>query len=241
MNDLQGSSLISFRKSSLVALTLFFLSWLCTAFLMLLGAQVAFLVQLPRLSQLIVERHSMWLVFSTWPDFGFGLFFASAYFINQLVSNLSEDWFDLERLRARIKKPDRRHAVAMISISIFLLPIFIAAGLVVLPVLGILILCCLAVVLFLRWALKTGVPDTIVAGIMAFAIGFVGNLLMPSLSNQTFQCRNGSVELRSGQLAECQSLTAFSEKPLWLLESANGARIIKRHDLKFEKALEASR
>lgn len=202
----------------------------------LLGAQLAFLVQLPRLSDLLRDGHSMWLVFSTWPDARFGLFFM-AYFVNVQVSKLS----DFRSFRHRIGNLDRRHGVAVIGASIFLTPLLWGVGLTILLSIAAIILCCIIGGAVLRWALKAGAPQSIIVIASGVAIGFFGNVLFSKLENETFWCRKGSVELRSGQTVACERIVSFSDKSLWLIENGSHARLVARHDIEFKKVLEASR
>lgn len=203
----------------------------------LLGAQLAFLVQLPRLSELVRDGRSMWLVFFTWPDARFGLFFTMAYFVNIQVSKLS----DFRSFRHRIGNLDRRHGVAVIGASIFLTPLLWGVGMTVLLSIAAIILCCIIGSAVLRWALKAGVPQSIIVIVSGVAIGFFGNLVMSKYGNDTFRCRKGSVELRSGQTVACERIVSFSDKSLWLIENESHARLVARRDLEFKKVLEASR
>ncbi|NTF06812.1 hypothetical protein G6L37_11630 [Agrobacterium rubi] len=204
---------------------------------MLLGAQLAFLVQLPRLSELLRDGHSMWLVFSTWPDTRFGLFFAMAYFVNIEVSKLS----DFQSFRNWIGQLDRRHVVAVIGTSIFLMPLLLGTGMPLLLSIAAIILCCIVGGVVLRLALKAGVPTIIVVVASAVAIGFFGNLLMSKSGDDTFVCRKGSVELRSGQTVACDKIVSFSDKSLWLIESASQVRLVAWPNLEFKNVLDASR
>src|SRR5690606_27233974 len=62
---------------------------LASAVFLLVGAQLAFLVRLPHLSALIRDPQAMWLVFSTWPEMIFGLFYCLVAAIYQTVSGLA--------------------------------------------------------------------------------------------------------------------------------------------------------
>lgn len=203
----------------------------------LLGAQLAFLVQLPRLSELLRDGRSMWLVFSTWPDSRFGLFFAIAYFVNIEVSKFS----DFRSFRNWIGQLDRRHVVAVIGTSIFMMPLLLGAGMTILLSIAAIIMCCIVGGAVLKLALKAGVPTIIVVIASAVAIGFFGNMLMSKSGDDEFLCRKGSVELRSGQTVACERIVSFSDKSLWLIENGSHARLLARHDLEFKKVLEASR
>ena len=203
---------------------------------MLLGAQLAFLVQLPRLSELLRDGHSMWLVFSTWPDTRFGLFFAMAYCVNIEVHKFS----DFRSLRNWIGQLDRRHLVAVIATSIFLMPLLWGAGMTLLLSITAIILCCIVGRILLQWAQKAGVPTSIVVVASAVAIGFFGNVLMFKSGDDTFLCRKGSVELTSGQTVACDRIVSFSDKSLWLIEEASQVRLVGRHDLEFRTVLDAS-
>lgn len=204
---------------------------------MLLGAQLAFLVQLPRLSELLRDGRSMWLVFSTWPDSRFGLFFAIAYFVNIEVSKFS----DFRSFCNWIGQLDRRHVVAVIGTSIFLMPLLWGAGMTILLSIAAIIICCIVGGAVLKLALKAGVPTLIVAIASAVAIGFFGNMLMSKSGDDKFLCRKGSVELRSGQTVACERIVSFSDKSLWLIENGSHAWLVARYDLQFKNVLDASR
>ncbi len=216
----------------LVVLVMFMLT-------VLFGAQLAFLIKLPRLSQLIHDWRSMVLVFSTFPELRFGLFFCMGYVIGQWVEGLSKKPFTAATVRERIKNMDRRHVVAVVGIAIFSLPLAMAAGTDALFSVALTVLCIVMGILVIRWVSSIGTPVIVTGALTALFIGFFGNLLMPSLSDQKFLCTRGFVELASGLRTPCDTITAFSDKPIWLIETAENARLIPRRDLQLEKALEA--
>jgi hypothetical protein len=241
MNDRKKNALTWLRKSTLGVLTLFFLPLLGIAFFLLLGAQLAFLVQLPRLSQLIGNWQAMWLVFTTWPDFGFGLSFATAYYVNLTVSGFSRKTFSVAPFRERLQNMDRRHLVAAIGITIFALPVFVALGIEALVGTALTAFAITLGVLMLIWAASIGVPLIVISAISALSIGFFYNLMMPSNSNDHFTCRRDFVELRSGHRMPCEEIIVFWDKPLFLIEHAHDVLLVERQDLTFENLLEASK
>ncbi|NTF31221.1 hypothetical protein [Rhizobium skierniewicense] len=240
MNDHKESTLTSFTTSKPVVIIAAFGALPLLACIVMLGAQLAFLVQLPRLSQLIGNWQAMWLVFSTWPDFRFGLSFAMAYFIHLTVAGLSRKPLSVAAFRERLQNMDRRHLVAAIGITIFALPLLLAAGMTLIFALMPLTLFAVVFVLMVRSAARIGVPFVMRVGVAALSIGFFGNLMMPSLSDDHFECRRGFVELRSGEKMLCDGITVFSSKPLFLIENSNDAQLVRRRDLAFENVLEAS-
>ncbi len=206
----------------------------------LFGAQLAFLIQLPNLPALIQDGQSVWLVFSTWPTTRFGLFLAMAYFTNQTLPDLSQKPLSIVAFRHRLSHLDRRHIVVFIGASIFLSPLLIDVGLSGLLYVATVILCAVAYCLFFRWALKIGAPLIAVVPLAGILLGFAGNLLMADLRDESFRCETGSVQLRTGTKVECDTITGFSRKPLWLIQNEQDARLIARHDLDFKAVLQAS-
>lgn len=238
MNEAQG--LLKFLKVSisLIAYLAILAAFMLTT---MLGAQLAFLIKLPKLSQLIQDGHSMWLVFSTLPDVGFGLFCWSAYFIYRWVENPSRKPVTIAALHARIQNLDRRHVVAVIGIVIFFFPLALAGGIEALLGVSLTLLCAAIGVFIFRWLNSIGAPLIVTGALAALYLGFFGTLLMPNIRDQKFSCTRGFVELRSGEHTPCETITEFSDKPIWLIESGGNARLMPDLDLQFEKVQEAKR
>jgi len=241
VDNQKENALTSFTTSKPVLIIAAFGALPLLAGIVMLGAQLAFLIQLPRLSQLIGNWQAMWLVFSTWPDFRFGLSFAMAYFIHLTVTGLSRKPLSLAAFRKRLQNMDRRHLVAAVGITIFALPLLLAVGMTLIFALVPLILFAVVFVVMVKWAARIGVPFVVIVGLSALSVGFFGSLTISGLSDQNFSCRRDFVELRSGKSLPCDRIVVFSDKPLFLIEHGQDVQLVRKQDLDFKTMLDATK
>ncbi|MEO9336506.1 hypothetical protein ABFT80_03590 [Mesorhizobium sp. SB112] len=212
---------------------------LASAVLLLIGAQLAFLVKLPQLSMLLRDPHAMWLVFSTWPEMRFGLFCFLVIPTYQIISGMSRKGLKPLGVLRAIRGMNRPVIVAVIGISVFLLPLVLAMPFVFLELVA-LLFCAVLGCLFFIWASQAGMPLLALWMIAALALGFFGNLLMSDADHRPFTCRSGAVQLQSGESVPCGNLVWLSGKPLWLIEGPQRPRLILRRDIDDDQVDQAS-
>lgn len=200
---------------------------LASAVLLLIGAQLAFLVKLPHLSMFIRDPQAMWLVFSTWPEMRFGLFCFLLIPTYQIISVISRKRLHPADVWPAIRGINRPVIVAVIGISVFILLLVLAMPLVFLELVA-LLFCAVLGCLFFIWASEVGMPLPALWAIASLALGFFGNLLMSDTDHRPFTCRSGAVQLQSGKNVPCSNLVWLSGKPLWLIEGPQQPRLILR-------------
>ena len=204
---------------------------LASAVFLLVGAQLAFLVRLPHLSALIRDPQAMWLVFSTWPEMKFGLFYCLVAAIYQTVSGLARKGLSPASAARRVRNMSRPAIIAAIGISVFLLPLILAVPFAFID-LATLLFCAAIGCLIFMWASRMGVPVPVLWTIAALSLGFFGNLLMSAAhEHRSFTCRTGTVQIRSGESLPCSNLVRLSGKPLWLVEGPQRPRLMLRTDI----------
>ncbi len=196
---------------------------------LMLGAQLAFLIRLPQLAILVHDKHAMWLVFSTWPTHYNGFYNLVIIFAWDRARNFAESDPRTSDVLHRLRNISVLKVLTYVGIALLLIPVFGVFS--VISFRTALTICCvfLGHVMYLR-AERKNIPRVLVLVIAGLLWGFVSGLLLTDHENRVFDCQSETLQLTSGDVLQCSSLTLLKAKSLWLVEGPTSPRLLESDD-----------
>lgn len=198
--------------------------------LLLLGAQLAFFVTVPNRDALVFDRDAVWNIFTTAPKLRFA---GAAVSLVLLYIHLSDNDASLSpmRLVRAVRAMEGPAIIAIITVSVFMLPLILAAWEFLFLMAMFLVTTCVACVIFIK-AMRSRLPEWLVISVMVLMVAFFGNIGFSDAFNADFTCRaDRTLVLKSREVVPCERLILVSDKPFWVVEGPEESRLILQSDV----------
>jgi hypothetical protein len=196
---------------------------------LMLGEQLAFLIRLPQLAILVHDKHAVWLVFSTWPTHYNGFYNLVIIFAWDRARNFAESDPRTSDVLHRLRNISALKLLTCGGIALLLIPVFGVFSVISFRTALTIFCLFLCHVMFFR-AERQNIPRVLVLVTAFLFWGFVSGLLLTDHDKRVFACQSETLQLTSGDVLPCSSLTLLEAKSLWLVEGPTPPRLLENSD-----------